>query len=217
MKYEHFRDEKGVEWVRRVVTPADRMRWAGVPSRFWSVALEPKDTQALAIVRTLLLRQGTDGAPVLLVLSGVTGCGKSTAAASALTRTAGLWVHAPDLAKPDFSDADEYGVRRETLDERMRAAGLLVLDDVGIEHSPGGYAASRITDVLEHREANHRPSIVTTNLTAEEFKAKYGQRIASRLNGDALGWQQVGGVDLRVNPFPEKPNGVKPHWSETDE
>jgi DNA replication protein DnaC len=198
VKFERFTDEKGHERVRRVVTPQDSMRWAGVPSRFWEFAAEPKPTAAVGIVGRLL-----DGAGVLLVLSGGTGCGKSTACAYGLSKRAGLWVHAPSLAKPEFADPDEYGVRRQTLDERMREAGLLVLDDVGIEHSPGGYAASRITDVLEHREANRRPGIVTTNLTAEQFKAKYGERIASRLNGDPLGWQHIADADRRL-----------PHWTE---
>lgn len=212
MKYEYFKDDKGVEYIRRVIATSDRVRWAGVPSRFWSAALEPKPTEALAVVKKLLGSPSKDlkmleQSPVLIVLSGGTGCGKSTACAHGLSIWPGLWVHGPDLAKPDFSDADEYGVRRQTLDERMRDAGLLVLDDVGIEHSPGGYAASRITDVLEHRESNRRPSIVTTNLTSEEFKTKYGARIASRLNGDPLGWQHVGGKDLRVNP---------PHWQDDE-
>jgi len=197
MKFERFTDEKGREWVRRIVTPSDSMRWAGVPAGFWAKALEPQAKEPIRLVLKLL-----EGGGTLLVLSGGTGCGKSTACAHALSKKAGLWVHGPDLAKPDFTDPDEYGVRRQTLDERMREAGLLVLDDVGIEHSPGGYAASRITDVLEHREANRRPSIVTTNLTGEEFKAKYGQRLASRLNGDPLGWQHVAGKDMRVNPIP---------------
>jgi DNA replication protein DnaC len=203
MKFERFVDAKGVEWVKRVVTPEDSMRWAGVPSRFWPIGVKPELTAAVSLVQKLLAGEG-----VLLVLSGGTGCGKSTASAHALSRRAGIWVHAPDLAKPDFTDPDDYGVRRQTLDERMRDSGLLVLDDVGIEHSPRGYAASRITDVLEHREANRRPSIVTTNLTTEEFKEKYGARIASRLNGDPLGWQHVAGDDMRVNP---------PHWTERDE
>lgn len=201
MKFERFTDEKGVEWVKRVVTPGDSMKWAGVPSRLW-FAEKPKPTSAVALVSRML-----EGAGVLLVLSGGTGCGKSTACAYALSKRAGLWVHGPDLAKPDFTDPDEYGVRRETLDERMRNCGLLVLDDVGIEHSPKGYAASRITDVLEHRESNHRPSIVTTNLTTAEFKAKYGERIASRLNGDSLGWQHISGPDLRINPS---------HWTDRE-
>lgn len=202
MKFERFKDEKGIEWVRRVITPADSLKWAGVPAGFWKHALEPKASEPVKWALKMLAGEG-----VLLVLSGGTGCGKSTAAAHSLSKKSGLWVHAPDLAKPDFSDADEYGVRRQTLDERMRESGLLVLDDVGIEHSPGGYAASRITDVLEHRESNRRPSIVTTNLTTEEFKAKYGARIASRLNGDGLGWQHVSGPDLRVNP---------PHWQDDE-
>lgn len=201
MKFERYTDGQGREWVRRVVTPQDLLRWAGVPGGFWRDAEKPKPTAATAMVEKLLSGEG-----VLLVLSSQAGCGKSTACAHALTKQSGLWVHAPDLAKPDFSEPDEYGVRRESLDDRMRNAGLLVLDDVGIEHSPGGYAAARITDVLEIREASRRPSIVTTNLTAEEFREKYGQRLASRLNGDALGWQHIAGPDLRLVRNPTPPN-----------
>lgn len=202
MKFERFVDDKGYEWVRRVITPQDSVRWAGVPSGFWLDACDPQPTSSTAIIGKLLCSEG-----LILVLSGGTGCGKSTAAAHALSKKAGLWVHAPDLAKPDFTDPDEYGVRKETLDERMRAAGLLVLDDVGTEHSPSGYAASRITGVLEHRESNKRPSIVTCNLTAEEFREKYGARLASRINGDTLGWQQIAGPDLRRQRNP-------PHFQE---
>jgi DNA replication protein DnaC len=193
VKYEHFTDDRGVVWVRRIVTPQDGMRWAGVPEFFWSFAPEPAKTRSVELMQALL-----DGGGLLLVLSGGTGCGKSTACAWALSRRAGLWVHAPDLAKPDQVELDEFGTRKLSLDDRMRAAGLLVLDDVGIEHSPGGYAASRITDVLEHRQANKRPSVVTTNLESSEFRDRYGGRIASRLNGDALGWQQIVDQDMRV-------------------
>lgn len=193
MNYERFTDEQGVEWVRRVVTPQDRMRWAGVPEGFWLLVAEPLQTASMRAVEPLLR-----GAGVMLVLSGGTGCGKSTACAWALSKRAGLWVHGPDLAKLDPGELDEYGTRKTSLDDRMRAAGFLVLDDVGIEHSPSGYAASRITDVLEHREASKRATVVTTNLNAAVFRQRYGERIASRLNRDPLGWQHVAGDDLRT-------------------
>lgn len=199
MKLEHFTDENGIEWVRRMVEPGDRMRWSGVPSRFWSFAGEPRKTRAVDFAQSLL-----DGAGVMLVLAGGTGSGKSTAAAFALSKRSGLWVHGPDLAKVEVRDP--FDPFRPTLDERMRLAGLLVLDDIGIEHSPGGYAASRITDVLEWREASKRPSIVTTNLGAEVFARQYGKRLCSRINGDPLGWQTVTDKDMRVA-----------HWSESAE
>lgn len=200
--FERFTDDKGVEWVRRVVTDEDRLRWAGVPTRFWRYALKPIETEALTLARRML----TSTESILLVLSGGTGCGKSTSCACVLANAGGLWVHAPDLARPDFKGDEE--TRRESLDDRMRAAKILVLDDVGIEHSPSGYAASRICDVLEFREAHNRKTIVTTNLAGAEFKTKYGERLASRLNGDPIGWQHVGGKDMRE---------ARPHWQEERE
>lgn len=164
----------------------------GVPEVFHALLLDGKlePTQALTLVEELLAGNGR-----LLIMSGKAGCGKSQAAGFALSRRSGLWVHAPDLARPQPKEEVESG---NVLEERMRAAGLLVLDDVGLEHSPGGFAAARIADVLVHREAARRPTIVTTNLSGDEFAAKYGDdRMRSRLDGDPLGWQTVVGPDLR--------------------
>lgn len=167
----------------------------GVPARLHVPALTPWKTPALSLVERLLAGEG-----LTLVLGGDTGRGKSCAAAVALARRPGLWVNAPELAKIPLDDGPD-------IDARMRTAPLLVLDEVGLEHSPSGYAAGRICAALTSRDASGRPSIVTTNLSAEQFKDKYGDRIGSRLNGDALGWQTVAGPDLRVDP----------HWSETDQ
>ena len=188
MKLEYFR-EGGVDFVRRVVEPSDRLAWARVPERFKSRALAGTWIKTLAIeaIERFVKREGS-----ILVLAGDTGCGKSFAAAVAISQLGGLWSHAPDLAHV----AEEGEVRPELA---MRAASLLVLDDVGIEHSPSGYAASRISDVLEDRDARSKPSLITTNLSPEEFRARYGPRIASRVNGDPLGWFTCTGPDLRVN------------------
>jgi hypothetical protein len=188
---------RAIDAIRRgdglPVTSIDRLlEQRDVPSRLWGVAQNPRETHCVELVRELLSGKGC-----ILVLSGHTGCGKSSAAAFALAGRTGIWIHAPDLSRPPL-DGDSG-------DDRMRYCGLLVLDDVGTEHSPSGYAAKRICSVLEHREGNRRPTIVTTNLTAEQFKAAYGERLASRLNGDPLGWQHVSGPDLRRNP---------PHWTE---
>lgn len=178
------------------------LRQRGVPSKFWQLVLNPWKTSALGLVERLLAGEG-----LLLVLGGNTGRGKSTAAAVALARRPGLWVHAPDLSKPPVKKSGDDDHDEETVrDGRMRNAPLLVLDEVGLEHSPGGYAASRITATISIREANNRPTLVTTNLSAEQFKEKYGDRIGSRLNGDPLGWQTATGPDYRLaqQPFSER-------------
>lgn len=181
------------------------LKQRGVPEKFWQLVLNPWRTDALGLVERLLAGEG-----LLLVLGGDTGRGKSCAAAVALARRPGVWVHSPDLAKPpvkkkDAEDEDEETVR----DGRMRSAPLLVLDEVGLEHSPGGYAASRITATLSIRDSNNRPTIVTTNLSAPQFKEKYGDRIGSRLNGDPLGFQTVKGPDYRQTKVPFNERGEK--------
>jgi len=177
----------------------ERLLQRGVPQRFRQLLLsekEPLETQALIAVKDLLAVKGT-----LLVLAGKEGRGKSFAAAWALSRRPGIWVYAPDLARV------QQEANGPTLDARMRTASLLVLEEVGKEHSPGGYAAARIVELLVYREAEKRPTIVTTTLQDAEFVERYGkEQIASRLDGDGLGWVTVTGKDLRLsNPL---------HWTE---
>jgi DNA replication protein DnaC len=187
MKLELVR-ENGRECMRRVIEPADLLLWAKVPLRF----------RARVLSGTWLKTDATDAATrldegegLLAVLSGSIGCGKSFAAATLLSKRRGLWVHAPDLSR--IPDDDEPQPERD-----MIAAGLLVLDDVGIEHSPSGYAASRVSDVVEAREANLRPTVITTNLDGEGFRKRYGPRLASRINGDGIGFVVCTGRDLRI-------------------
>jgi DNA replication protein DnaC len=173
-----------------------------IPRRFWALVKEPKETMAMSYARALL-----EGKGVLLLLHGNAGCGKSTAAAWALSqRHGGLWVNAPDLARPATEEDD-------ATDRELATVPFLVIDDLGIEYSTDKkYAESRINLALSKREANVLPTIITTNLSTEEFKARYGDRTASRLNGDPLGWQSVKGPDMRRerhNPAPFNERGEK--------
>ncbi len=181
-------------------TLSERLIQRGVPQRFrqlLQLEKEPVETQAMIAVRDLLAGKGT-----LLVLAGKEGRGKSFAAAWALSRRPGLWIYAPELARVQ---AEAEG---PTLDARMRTASLLVIEEVGKEHSPNGYAAARIVELIIYREAEKRPTIITTKLSSAEFLDRYGkEQIASRLDGEQLlGWVTVTGKDLRLaNP---------PHWTE---
>jgi len=168
---------------------AARMLARRVPGKLVDLVLGPgfQPLEPVAFVERLARGEG-----LLLVLSADAGRGKSTAAARGLALRPGLWVHAPDLARPPIE-----GTSSEGLDERMASASLLVVDDVGTEHSPSGYAASRLQDVIVRRGHDERPTVLTTNLSPADFRARYGDRVASRLNGDPLGWQTLTGADLR--------------------
>lgn len=133
----------------------------------------------------------------VLVLSGGPGSGKSIAAAEAICdeRSMGVWIEAGELISPPPSD-DEGGFNP---DKRMREfPGCIVLDDAGAEYNSGkAYAASRIEAALISRVNAGKRTIVTTNLPGGEFAALYGKRVASRIDGDPIGWRTVGNLDLR--------------------
>lgn len=175
-------------------TMEEKMLRRRIPRRFWELINEPKETLAMTYVRALL-----EGKGLLLLLHGNAGCGKSTAAAWALAQRSGLWVGAPDLARPAKEDD-------EATDRELATAPFLVIDELGTEYSTDKkYAESRINLALSKREADLLPTIITANLSTQEFKDRYGERTVSRINGDPLGWQTVAGPDLRRdrhNPLP---------------
>jgi hypothetical protein len=179
--------EKGMEAFHLVTPPIERFEKLGIPVRLVALALDARSTEPVKLALRLCNREG-----VLLALSGIPGVGKSVAAAVALLAAGrGRWVRASDLARVP-KDGEDGPVRDSG------TSGIVVIDDVGTEHSPSGYAAARICDLVELREAAMQRTIITTNLDAKGFKERYGERIASRINGDALGWHHVSGPDYRA-------------------
>ena len=173
----------------------------GVPlARAQDALTRDPSTQGMVLAARLGRGEGR-----ILILASNAGRGKSTAAAYALTFRPGLWVNSPQLARID--DGEPGTVR----DSDMLRAELLVIDDVGTEHSPGGFAASRLNHVVTVREGMRKPTLITTNLETERFKTVYGDRIASRANADdePLGWHTLDGPDLRSPGTPEQPQPLQ--------
>ncbi len=74
--------------------------------------------------------------------------------------------------------------RRDDKDfSKLCSADLLAIDDLGIEPSEVleyGNAISPAIDLLTHRYNNQLFTIVTTNLTPQQIREHYGDRIADR-------------------------------------
>ena len=185
-------DRLGIEdlWLR--VAPR-----IGVPVRLFGASFAVgQPSIALAAAQRYVAQDR--GAGRCLVLSGNTGVGKSYAAVAALRAApAGgrrFWYF-PALCGA-FLDPQR---RLEALRETTESPGLVVLDDFGTEYlRSGGLLEALIDEVIWTREANLRPLIITTNLTAEQFKARTSDRIVDRIRGPWGRFVECPGPSLRV-------------------
>ena len=136
-----------------------------------------------------------------LLFSGDTGLGKTFLSAciartvadngySVMYESAGHLFARLERAK--FSGDEE--ARRDS--DRYLACDLLIVDDLGTE-MPGQFTTSALYSLINDRLLSGKPTIISTNLTSEEFAQRYNRQIASRLRGS---YQRVPfvGDDIRV-------------------
>ncbi len=80
--------------------------------------------------------------------------------------------------------------------ERYFDCDLLIIDDLGTEPVTQ-FTVSSLYNLINTRSMNEKQVLLNTNLTKDEIKKKYGDRIASRLIGEAIILQFVGN-DVRL-------------------
>lgn len=117
-----------------------------------------------------------------LLLVGPVGTGKSWIA-GALAVEFGApghahWWSAKAYLRALKADMDAPGPR--PLPAKVAARRLLVLDDLGAER-PTEWAVKELGDLIDDRYEAETLLVVTTNLTADQRRERYGERIASRL------------------------------------
>lgn len=121
-------------------------------------------------------------------LAGGTGTGKTVMAAWGFTKLRGAaWIHATAA-----SNLDDWKAIQHTLN-----APALVIDDLGRERDGAAkFATETLAEVMTSIFDQGRLLIVTTNLSYEDFRNRYGARLYSRVCQQAW-WQSIGSVDLR--------------------
>lgn len=119
-----------------------------------------------------------------IVFSGAVGCGKThLAAAIANQRLEQYGEMAIFLTAPDLLDALRGAIDpggENTFDDyfyRIRAAPLLVLDDLGVEN-PTNWAKEKLFQLLNHRHTEAKPTVITTNTDIDELDPRIGSRMA---------------------------------------
>lgn len=162
--------------------------FAGVSPRFAEASLDafitetPAQRDVLAILRRFVETRGSD--PVNLILSGTLGAGKSFAGYALVNS----WLRAGRSAL--FTTAlglvrqirDTYGAseKEAAVVRRLATTGLLVIDEVGVQTgSPSERAL--LSDRINSRYENVKPTVVIGNLTSGEFMEALGERAMDRL------------------------------------
>ena len=133
-------------------------------------------------------KAGTNGCENLLFM-GSTGLGKthmSTSVAKVVIEKgySAVYVSSQNMIS-DFASL-RYGMGNAEEDEKTGAyfdCDLLIIDDLGTELQ-NQFSVSVIYNVINSRLCNDRAMIISTNLSPEELKNIYAERITSRLFGN---------------------------------
>lgn len=144
------------------------------------------ETPAVQAVR----RMATEKRSVCLLAGGV-GAGKTVAAVAAMAERVlldvddvqpALFVRAAECARMGLYDADS---KRRL--QQMLEAGVLVVDDMGVEFlGEGSIWRSLLEEVLDVRYGDMLPTVLTTNMDWAGFSARYGARVADRIRHSGL-------------------------------
>ncbi len=175
-------DGQGMEW---------RLQRLGVPPRAILDLRRLQDTAAMDAARKANAIPG-EMCPFLALL-GEPGQGKTVAAAwmfrEAARRTCPdlptgapeplVWVQAATFTRLSAFSSDD-----EQLLKRLRAARLVVLDDLGDEATALGVATA--VELCKGREAAGRRTLITSNLTPPAFRARYGDALWDRLHARGI-------------------------------
>lgn len=205
-----------------------RMQKIGIPRRVREeICSATFDASRRAVAEAERFFQASDPRPYFVIAGGV-GVGKSNAAANALMLSrrgaangltvlvdgkpekiaipvpppTAAWVHAFEIVKASSYDRDFW--------VKVEQPELLVVDDLGAPRLDSkGVAISNIADLLCYREAQDRKTLITANLTWEQFQSEYltgpGERVRDRMAREEEGpdgvkrsmFLQVPGASLR--------------------
>lgn len=91
--------------------------------------------------------------------------------------------------------ANEY--EKNIFYDILTTSDLLVIDDLGTEPILKNVTLEYLLLVISERLINGKPFIITTNLKLNKLELRYGQRLASRLNGKSVTRIEFIGKDLR--------------------
>lgn len=118
-----------------------------------------------------------------LLLYGKTGLGKThlslAVAGKAVESGYGvIYTSAQNLFNK--LEKEKFGRSDSNTEETILDCDLLIIDDLGAEFTTQ-FTVSALYNIINSRELEGKPTIISTNLTPEQLTSTYSERIASRI------------------------------------
>jgi len=181
----------------------------GVAARWsWFRTFQPANASQTAAVEAA---RAFNGSPWSLVLSGPPGVGKTHLGLAIWNRISrrtclGTWLTEPVAERQWRAAMDNQFLPRADRDpdqpspddlvDQWSSVPWLFLDDLGVVPSTRAAWVAAMGEVVHQRERQHRPTVISTNLTSRDISDRYGPRFVSRLlSGKCL---RVEGDDRRL-------------------
>lgn len=138
--------------------------------------------------------------PRILTLSGESGCGKTMLAKEAFYLIAERTFRSLELEGENWESvfSTVYNLAEswrggDWLNERVRNAFFLVIDDLGAERDSSGFVKDKMFELLNARMGKW--TLITTNLSLKNIAENYDARIASRLIRDGNTFMRINAGD----------------------
>ena len=92
-------------------------------------------------------------------------------------------------------EKDKFGKADANTEEAILDCDLLIIDDLGAEFTTQ-FTVSALYNIVNSRELEGKPTIISTNLMPEQLTKAYGERIASRILSNYV-MLYFDGLDIR--------------------
>ena len=138
-----------------------------------------------------------------VLLLGPTGVGKTfltNCIARALLNTPHHVVYMTAHSLFEAFEAHRFDYTEQTdvnsLYQYIFQCDLLIIDDLGTELS-NAFTNSMLYTCINERQLHGKSTVISTNLSLEQFRDRYSERIFSRITGSYTLWKLIG-KDIRV-------------------
>jgi DNA replication protein DnaC len=169
----------------------------GTPEKAVHALAQAEQTEALQLARDFMA-----SGQRWLILMGNVGVGKTVAGVSVLQdtwvrhRLSGRSARFEPIAferAGRFSRLSAYGEDKAVF-EQLCAADAVLMDDLGTEHL-GPWSKSLFEEWFDRRDNTGR-TVITSNMSAETFRERFGERAWDRIQSNGMGvW--LGGNSMR--------------------
>ncbi len=165
--------------------------------------LTPRDNMRKIVADAKRFIEEFDSTPRSILIYGNTGVGKTfltNCIAKALLDTAHHVVYmtshglfeAFEARRFDHSDQQDAN----SLYQYIFQCDLLIIDDLGTELS-NAFTNSMLYTCINERQLHGKSTVISTNLSLEQLRDRYSERIFSRITGNYTLWKLIG-KDIRV-------------------